>query len=474
MIYPGMLVAMLSIGGSPGREIIGFEQLVPRDGIFYEVGSKDPFSGTVVTYHANGLKKVSGEYFEGKRDGRWVEWYEKGNVKSEGEWRNNEQNGKWTYWHENGQMQEEGEYRDGEKDGKWSAWYENGQAKFAGQYYNLKPEGTFYWWHENGQKEGETDYRSGEVVFDCFYYWDGQKQREIAYFTGETGWDGISWYWSGQTERMWQFRNGDGKIAWWHQNGQKWEESEWRNFTTVSHAWWDENGNEITEGPPPFHGVRHYCQFFRPKGSPIEQPQPQPSPTAIALASLTSPLISAGQNAGTPSATPQHKRSPVPAVVKRLADSHFGSLSDQDRANEDALREDFSRGFFDGFTSLMGTIGGGTEAYQRGFLAGQEYRRDNPARVKETMEEFGYSAAAAEGDWTESFERKLFRPRSQPGQSWWFCPMGLGRADIPKGMRIRAVPIHAVGFISPAGRYGHLGGYDHQFFATSITILNDI
>ncbi len=70
MIYPGMLVAMLSIGGSPGREIIGFEQLVPRDGIFYEVGSEDPFTGTVVTYHENGLKKVSGEYFEGKRDGK--------------------------------------------------------------------------------------------------------------------------------------------------------------------------------------------------------------------------------------------------------------------------------------------------------------------------------------------------------------------------------------------------------------------
>ena len=472
MIYPGMLVVMISIGGSPGREIIGFEQLVPRDGIFYEVGSEDPFTGTVVTYHANGQKKVAGEYFEGKREGRWGEWYEKGNVKSEGEWRNNEKVGKWTYWHENGQIQEAGEYRDGEKDGKWGAWYENGQAKFAGQYYSLQPEGTFYWWHENGQKKGETDYRSGEVVRDCIYYWDGQKQQEIAYFTGETGWEGITWYWSGQTESTSQFRNGDGTIAWWHQNGQKWEESEWRNFTTVSHIWWNENGDEMKEGPPPFHGECYVFPSSQPGGSPIKQPQLQTA-TPIVSASLTSLPISLGRNAGTPSAPPSLKRSPVPAVVKRLADSHFRSLADRDRANEVALREDFSRGFFEGFTSLSGAIGGGTEAHSRGFLAGQEYRRDNPTRVKETMVEFGYSAAEAEGDWTESFETKLFRPRSQPKERWWFRPMGLSRADIPKGMRIREVTIHAVGFISPAGRYGHLGMYDHEFIAVSITILSD-
>lgn len=473
MIYPGMLVAILSIGGSSGREIVGFEQLVPRNGLFYEVGSEDPFTGTVVTYHANGQKKVAGEYFEGKREGTWVEWFEKGNMKSESRWHDNEQDGKWTRWYENGQMQEEGEYRNGEKDGKWSAWYENGQAKFAGQYFNLKPEGTFCWRHENGQKEIERDYRGGEIAREYIWYGDGQKKQEISYFTTETEWEGITWYWSGQTESMWQFRNGDGKIAWWHQNGQKWEESTWRNFTTASHVGWDENGDGITEGPPPFHGVRRYCQFIRPKGSPIEQPQLQPSPTPIALALLTSSLISAGQNAGTPSATPLHKFSPVPAVVDRLADSHFSSLAGQDRANEDALRRDFSSGFFDGFTSLVGTIYGGTEARQRGFLAGQEYRRNNPTRVKETMEEFGYSAVETEGDWTESFETKLFRPRNQPKQSWWFSCMGLGRPDIPKGMKIQHVHIRAVGFLSPSGHYGHLGGYDHQFFATSISLIDD-
>jgi len=136
MIYPGMLVGILSIGGSSGREITSFERLVARDGLFYEVGSGEPFTGRVITYHANGQKKVAGEYFEGKREGKWIEWFETGKVKSESGWRGNEQDGKWTRWYENGQMQEEGEYRAGEEDGKWSAWYENGQKESETRWQN--------------------------------------------------------------------------------------------------------------------------------------------------------------------------------------------------------------------------------------------------------------------------------------------------------------------------------------------------
>ncbi len=88
------------------------------------------------------------------------------------------------------------------------------------------------------------------------------------------------------------------------------------------------------------------------------------------------------------------------------------------------------------------------------------------------MEGFGYRAVEAEGEWTEGFETRIFRPRNQPKEVWWFHYMGISRADIPKGMAINHIPIRAVGFLSPAGHYGHFGSGDHQFYATSITLLD--
>lgn len=173
---------------------------------------------------------------------------------------------------------------------------------------------------------------------------------------------------------------------------------------------------------------------------------------------------------GTSSVAPLPGRSPAPPAVLRLADACVDSLAGQKPPDGDHIREDFIRHFFRGFTMPGATMRGGTEAGRRGFLAGQEFRRANPTRVRETMEGYGYTATEAEGTWTVFFEHSGFRPDSQPRQTWWLSYLGDTRSNIPKGMEIPegGVHIRAAGFLSPSGHYGHLGGYDHEFFATTI------
>jgi hypothetical protein len=157
--------------------------------------------------------------------------------------------------------------------------------------------------------------------------------------------------------------------------------------------------------------------------------------------------------------------------VLRLADTCVSSLTDKQAQDKEEIREDFTRSFFQGFTMPGATMSGGTEAGRRGFLAGQEYRRANPTKTKETMEGFGYIATEANGIWTVSFEHSGFRPQSQPRQTWWLSSLGDTRSDLPKDTKIpdEGVHIHVTGYLSPSGHFGHLGGYDHEFYTTTIS-----
>src|ERR1043166_2547281 len=164
------------------------------------------------------------------------------------------------------------------------------------------------------------------------------------------------------------------------------------------------------------------------------------------------------------------KRIPASAPVLRLANDCVASLTSQRSAKLNEIRNDYIRSFFQGFRMPGSNMGGGSEAERRGFFEGQEYRRSNPTRIKETMEGFGYIAVETEGTWTVCFEHSGFRPDNQPSKTWWLSEFGDTGSAIPKGMKIPKSGIHirVTGFLSPAGRYGHLAGYEHELFATAI------
>ena len=191
----------------------------------------------------------------------------------------------------------------------------------------------------------------------------------------------------------------------------------------------------------------------------------------IFIVFLASAILSGCRNGDTVSVAPLPGRSNVPAAVLRLADAYVGSLTNKQSQDKEEIREHFTRSFFQGFTMRGATMSGGTVADERGFLAGQEYRQVNPTKIKETMEGFGYIDTEADGTWTVSFEHSGFRPQSQPAQTWWLSSFGDTRSDLPKDTKIpdQGVRIHVTGFLSPSGHFGHLGGYDHEFYTITIS-----
>ncbi len=58
---------VLLVAGCGSEKAVDFEQLVERDGIYYEVNSEVGFTGRVVGTHMNGQKEREGNYKDGKK-----------------------------------------------------------------------------------------------------------------------------------------------------------------------------------------------------------------------------------------------------------------------------------------------------------------------------------------------------------------------------------------------------------------------
>ncbi|MCO4811807.1 MAG: hypothetical protein KC572_09405, partial [Gammaproteobacteria bacterium] len=54
------------IGCETEKEVIDLEQLQSRQGIFYEVNSAEPYTGTVVNWYENGQKRMESNFVDGK------------------------------------------------------------------------------------------------------------------------------------------------------------------------------------------------------------------------------------------------------------------------------------------------------------------------------------------------------------------------------------------------------------------------
>ena len=105
-----------------------------RNGLLYEVGKNEPFSGCVVGEGREGYRHKALRFRKKYKDGL--------------------QNGDTRFWYENGQLESVEPYRDGKINGMLARYYENGQIKtyihlVNGQRGGYKGE---MFWQKNGRK----------------------------------------------------------------------------------------------------------------------------------------------------------------------------------------------------------------------------------------------------------------------------------------------------------------------------------
>lgn len=121
------------------------DKLQERNGVYYEVNEKNPFSGIAIEKHSDGQIEEEKKYKNGKL------------VSALG-------------WDKYGQKEFEGNYRDGKPYGLHTWWYENGQKKSEGNYQNGKLDGIVIGWYENGKKKREANFKDGENI--SYTVWD--------------------------------------------------------------------------------------------------------------------------------------------------------------------------------------------------------------------------------------------------------------------------------------------------------------
>ena len=133
-----ILFVLIITSCSPPPEV-DWDQLVEREGVYYEVYSQIPFTGSSISYDGNGQLSTKRNYTDGEFDGLH------------------------EFYDENGPM-EQYNYKDGKLDGPSIVFHENGSILSKYNFKEGKFHGTVEYFGYEGQLIERTCYQDDETV----------------------------------------------------------------------------------------------------------------------------------------------------------------------------------------------------------------------------------------------------------------------------------------------------------------------
>ncbi len=117
------------------RQIIT-SKLEPRNGLAYEPGQTEPFTGIFLEKWSNGNNKREFHFKNGVQDGKTNRWYENGQKSSEGNRKKGKPHGRQRSWNEMGRKEGEFNYKNGIKHGRHVTWLTDGNIMGESVYEN--------------------------------------------------------------------------------------------------------------------------------------------------------------------------------------------------------------------------------------------------------------------------------------------------------------------------------------------------
>lgn len=195
-------------GSSLGWSQVSTENIEEINGLYYEIGKKNAFTGTAITYYENGQLETSMEVVDGKLNGEMSSWYEDGTQLAKGNMKDGIQSGEWIAWYENGSKIRQGNYLEGREHGMHSWWTEDGVLIKRGSYSKGLTDGLWEWYYDNGQKKQEGTLR-GEVHDGVWKDWyeDGSQKTVANFILGVKDGEWIWWENDGSisTRKVYEF-----------------------------------------------------------------------------------------------------------------------------------------------------------------------------------------------------------------------------------------------------------------------------
>ena len=120
---------------------------------YYKDGKK---TGKWVNYYPNGKMQHELIYINNKPDGQAIFYYPSGKIKEQGLWRNNRWVGDYKFYYENGKLRNDWQYNEtGKRTGVQKYYHENGQLMIEGAWENGKESGKIVEYYEDGSVKSE-------------------------------------------------------------------------------------------------------------------------------------------------------------------------------------------------------------------------------------------------------------------------------------------------------------------------------
>lgn len=160
-----------------------------------------------------------------------------------------------------------------------------------------------------------------------------------------------------------------------------------------------------------------------------------------------------------------------PEFVVRQSKEYLESLPMR-TANEALSTLRFCDTFLDGYLSPGGALCASSQLDRVAYLAGQRARKEHPDGFAQTVADFGYVPFSGAGTWTVGFEVSAFEPDTRVQAQvpspylMWASSAGMP-VEFPKALqrqsgaagRLHSARVYVEGYVSPQGKYGHLGMY---------------
>ncbi|MGB3345515.1 MAG: hypothetical protein WBA61_16520 [Aequorivita sp.] len=189
-----LIVATIFFYVSCGQKELGIDQISMRNGLAYQVNKDNPFTGKVIHKLENGQVLISGAYSNGKKDGKWSEFYQNGQIKLKEEFKDGHYDGIVENFMENGIMKSHETYKDNSLNGACEYFSDNGTLIKKATYLNDELHGEFKENYANGNPKIITTYQNNKVVLDySSYFENGNKELEYSIHNGKYSGDYIEY-----------------------------------------------------------------------------------------------------------------------------------------------------------------------------------------------------------------------------------------------------------------------------------------
>ena len=108
-----LIIVLLLSPSVVWSEDINLDDLIKRDGLYYEKFTDVPFTGEVSEYNENGQLTEKGNFKDGKLEGEYLSYFADGKLYIKGNYKDGKEEGEWLIYYVGGELYKNEIYKDG-------------------------------------------------------------------------------------------------------------------------------------------------------------------------------------------------------------------------------------------------------------------------------------------------------------------------------------------------------------------------